>query len=274
MYSRKYTGKVHLVILDTAGTVCDGPQDLRHRWQEDDLLGCKAPVLPFYNVLKKHGITVDWGTIRKSMGMYKPEHLRQLLHHPDIEAQYIKKYGHSCTQTEYLCILDEFKTELLLYAVDDDLIKPVDGAVECIDQLREAGVFLGIDTGYFDNIARLVNAKLAENFNIHFDISTNSELVQGRPSPGMIFDCMTKAHTWPADCVVKVDDTASGILSGNNAGCWTVGVYATGSNDYDTLRSAQPDFLIPSIRYLPEIIFCQIEPALRRGKRPGQAMRE
>ena len=26
----KYTGRIKLVILDIAGTVCDGPQDLSH----------------------------------------------------------------------------------------------------------------------------------------------------------------------------------------------------------------------------------------------------
>ncbi len=270
MYTRKYTGKINLVILDLAGTVCDGPHDLRHRWPEDDLRGCKAPVLPFYAVLKKHGVIVDWGTIRHLMGMYKPEHLRLLLNHPDVEAQYMRLYGHRCTPEEYEALLDEFKSELLLYALDDDLIKPVSGAAACIEQLREADIFVGYDTGYFDNVARSVTARLAKEFDIVFDVCTNSEIVRGRPSPCMIFDCMSKSHIWPADSVVKVDDTAAGILSGNNAGCWTVGVYATGSNSYEQLAAARPDFLIPSIQYLPETIFCQIEPLLRRGERAGQ----
>ena len=32
MYNRTYTGKIELAVLDTAGTFCDGPWDLRHRW--------------------------------------------------------------------------------------------------------------------------------------------------------------------------------------------------------------------------------------------------
>ncbi len=46
MYNRRYTGKIELAVLDTAGTFCDGPGDLRHRWPLDDLRGCKAPVVP------------------------------------------------------------------------------------------------------------------------------------------------------------------------------------------------------------------------------------
>ena len=53
MYTRRYTGKIELAVLDTAGTFCDGPQDLRHRWPEDDLRGCKAPVVPFYAIVEK-----------------------------------------------------------------------------------------------------------------------------------------------------------------------------------------------------------------------------
>ena len=60
MYNRRYTGKIELAVLDTAGTFCDGPGDLRHRWPKDDLRGCKAPVIPFYEALKEFGIECEW----------------------------------------------------------------------------------------------------------------------------------------------------------------------------------------------------------------------
>ena len=56
MYNRTYTGKIKLAVLDTAGTFCDGPGDLRARWPKDDLRGCKAPVIPFYEALQQFGI--------------------------------------------------------------------------------------------------------------------------------------------------------------------------------------------------------------------------
>jgi len=37
----RYTGKIKLCVLDTAGVVCDGPQDLRHIYPGDDLKGCR-----------------------------------------------------------------------------------------------------------------------------------------------------------------------------------------------------------------------------------------
>ena len=32
---------------------------------------------------------------------------------------------------------------------------------------------------------------------------------------------------WNTKCVVKVDDSAAGIVAGNHAGCWTVGIAKT-----------------------------------------------
>ncbi len=274
MYVRRYTGKINMVVFDTAGTVCDGPQDLRHRWPEDDLRGSKAPVVPFYEVLKNHGIIISWSVIRQPMGMYKPDHLRYLLNLPEVKSQYISTYGHDYTEKEFEIMVDEFKSLLLKYCIDDDLAKPVEGALNCINDLRGAEIIIGSDTGYFDNISKLLNKKLEDRFNLCFDVATNAEIVQGRPSPCMVFDCMSKAKVWPVESVVKVDDTAAGVLSGNNAGCWTIGLYASGSNDYNKLAAAKPDFLIPTIARVPDIIFGQIEPMLRRGGRPGQDLIE
>jgi phosphonoacetaldehyde hydrolase len=272
MYSRIYSGKVKMVVLDTAGTVCDGNRDLRHRWPEDDQRGCKAPVLPFYKVFLDHGIVLDWSVIRGPMGMYKPDHLRYLLELPEVSKQYRELFGHDYTEDEYLKWLEEFKTLLASYALDDDLIQPIEGAKECIQELRQAEIIIGCDTGYFDNISKLLNKKLAEEYEITFDVASNAEITSGRPSPAMIYDCMMKAKISPSQAVVKVDDTVAGILSGNSAGCWTVGLYTSGSDTYEKLAAGKPDYLIPSIKYLPEIIFTKIEPRLRRGEIPGQGL--
>ena len=66
---------------------------------------------------------------------------------------------------------------------------------------------------------------------------------------------------------------AGGMYEGRNAGAWTVGVHESGNDTYDQLREAEPDFLIPSIKDLPEVIFNQIDPRLARGELPGQGIR-
>lgn len=279
MYNRIYTGKVELAVLDTAGTFCDGPGDLRERWPLDDLRGCKAPVIPFYEALLQFGIECDWATIRKPMGNFKPTHLRMLMDLPEISSQWEEKYGRPWNEDDFDNVLAAFRPLMSKYIVDPDLAKPIDGAVECIEKLRTAGILVGCDTGYYEEDSKALNKSLEDNYGMKFDVVTNAEKVPGRPWPFMVFDCMLGAYELtkkviPVESVVKIDDTAAGMKCGNNAGAWTIGLYASGSNTYDELAASKPDFLVPDVSYVPEIVFGQIEPRLRRGERPGQGLIE
>ena len=94
------------------------------------------------------------------------------------------------------------------------------------------------------------------------------------PRSFMIYDCMDQIcrnghDPFPCEAVVKIDDTAAGINRGNNAGAWTIAVYASGSNTFDQLAAAEPDYLVPDISYVASVIFESIQPALRDGFRPG-----
>ncbi len=277
MYQRTYTGKIELAVLDTAGTFCDGPADFRNRWPLDDLRGCKAPVIPFYEMLQQFGIEMSWASIRKPMGNFKPTHLKMLMDLPEFKSQWLEKYGREADQHDFEEMLAAFKPLMSKYIVDEDLARPIKGAVECIASLREAGILVGCDTGYYEKDSLALNALLQEKYGMVFDVVTNSEKVPGRPSPFMVYDCMLSAYritgrVIPVEAVVKIDDTAAGMLCGNNAGCWTIGLYASGSNNYEQLAAAKPDFLVPSVEYVPEIIFGQIESRLRRGERPGSGL--
>ena len=103
-----------------------------------------------------------------------------------------------------------------------------------------------------------------------FDVTADSENVRGRPTPFLVYDCMYKANAYPPAAVVKADDITAGVHEGANSGAWTVGIYATGAHDYETLRRAGADFLVPGARYLPDLIFSEIQPRLIRGDLPGQ----
>ncbi|MGI6736238.1 MAG: HAD family hydrolase [Anaerovoracaceae bacterium] len=257
--------KIKLVIFDTAGTITDGPADLRARWPEDDGKGCKAPVLPFYEALKNHGVTCSWETIRKPMGIYKPEHMRWLLAEPGVVAQWKAAHGgKEPTEEDYNVLMDEFRSLLTRYILDEDLSKPIAGTRECIDRLRRAGFRIAFDTGYFADDADQLNAILADRWDIRPDAASNGDRVPGRPTPFMIFDNMQQIYEQDGEVfgtsqVVKIDDTATGIRSGNNAGAWTIGVYASGSNSYDELLAAEPDFLVPDVSYVPDIVVHEIE---------------
>jgi phosphonoacetaldehyde hydrolase len=57
----------------------------------------------------------------------------------------------------------------------------------------------------------------------------SGETPTGRPSPLMVYKACAELGVWPLSRVVKVDDTESGVAEGRAAGCFTVGVAASGN---------------------------------------------
>src|SRR5579864_475204 len=55
------------------------------------------------------------------------------------------------------------------------------------------------------------------------------ETPSGRPAPLMTWKALIELDAWPARACVKVDDAPVGIKEGRLAGCWTVGVSASGN---------------------------------------------
>lgn len=268
----RYSGRIKLVVLDIAGTVCDGPQDLRHLYPNDDLKGVKSPVIAFERVFSKHNMNVDWATIRKPMGLFKRDHLQKLLEDGTVAAEFRNAHGRDWQDRDIEDLFTEFRAVVPEVAGSKELVTPIDGVKECVDRLRAAGILIGCDTGYPKEACEVIYRKLADEYGIVFDVTADSENVKGRPTPFLVFDCMEKANVYPPEAVVKADDIEAGLHEGRNAGAWTVGLYATGDHDYERLQKAQPDFLIASAKYLPELVFCQIEPRLSRGDLPGQGV--
>ena len=266
-----YTERIKLVIVDTGGTICDGPADLKHIYPDDDGLGVKSPVIPFDEALRKHGITTNWATIRKPMGLFKRDHLKVLLSDPSINEQFKKLHDRDWTEEDVDKIFADFSVILDDVIVRPELAVPIAGAKEAIDEWRAAGVLTGNTTGYTASAAQKLNAYLKEHYELYTDYPTWPERVKaGRPYPWMIFKIMSDANVYPPAAVVKIGDTKFDVAEGINAGAWTIGTYTTGNNTYDELLEAGADFVVPSIAQCPGIIYNQIEPRLHREELPGQ----
>jgi len=213
---------------------------------------------------------VDWATIRRPMGRFKKDHLRDILSIPEVTEQFRKIHGRHWTEQDISEMFDMFRPEMAKVAVTEELIRPFEGVKEAIDKLRAAGIKVGCDTGYPKETCEAIYSTLAKKFGVIFDVTADSENVRGRPTPFLVYDCMYKVDVYPPAAVVKADDITAGIHEGANSGAWTVGIYATGAHDYQTLRRAGADFLVPGARYLPDLIFSEIQPRLIRGELPGQ----
>lgn len=267
----RYTGRIKLVIVDTAGTICDGPADLRHIYPSDDGLGAKSATIAFDETLRKHGLTADWATIRKPKGLFKRDHLKALLADSSINEQFKKLYDRDWTEEDVDKIFADFAVILDDVITKPELAEPIPGTKEAIDEWRAAGVLIGSTTGYTAAAAQKINAYLKQQYGLYADYPTWPEQVRaGRPYPWMIFKIMSEANVYPPAAVVKIGDTKFDMVEGVNAGVWTIGTYMTGNNTYEELLEAGADFVVPSIAQCPGTIYNQIEPRLHRGELPGQ----
>jgi phosphonoacetaldehyde hydrolase len=139
-----------------------------------------------------------------------------------------------------------------------------------VDRLRAAGIKVGCDTGYPIEACTAIYEALDSRHGIRFDVVADPENTRGRPTPFLVYDCMYKANAYPPAAVVKADDITAGVEEGANSGAWTVGLYATGAHDWDTLRAAGADYLVPGSAELADLVFTEIQPRLLRGGMPGE----
>ena len=126
-----------------------------------------------------------------------------------------------------------------------------EGASETFRFLKEHGVSVELSTGFPSDIAGAIVDHLSWQKDGLIDGWICSEQVgKSRPDPAMIIEAMRKHIISDGRTVVKVDDTAIGIMEGRNAGVITLGVL-TGTQSVQRLDSAGPDMILKSIKELP-----------------------
>jgi phosphonoacetaldehyde hydrolase len=105
----------------------------------------------------------------------------------------------------------------------------IDGAKSAIDALREQRVKIASSTGYTRDMMQPVLREAARQGYVPDHLVCSGETPTGRPTPLMIYKACAELGVWPLSRVVKVDDTESGVAEGRNAGCFTVGLAASGN---------------------------------------------
>jgi phosphonoacetaldehyde hydrolase len=105
----------------------------------------------------------------------------------------------------------------------------IDGAKFAIDALRGQRVKIASSTGYTRDMMQPVLREAARQGYVPDHLVCSGETPTGRPTPLMIYKACAELGVWPLSRVVKVDDTESGVAEGRNAGCFTVGLAASGN---------------------------------------------
>jgi len=205
--------KIQLAVFDVGGTIIDA--------------GCKAPAITFKKVFDQYKFDTNMSNIRKHMGICKKEHIRRLLLDGNRD-----RINEDYDYNELSKLIDRmyYSFEEHEYIALEEYGKPITGTIEVLSRLGNESISVGLCTGFNRNI---LNKILQLNPVINQLITTcvaNNEVSLGRPSPFMVYQNMMNTRVTDYECVVKVDDTVSGILEGVNAGCWTIGVSKYGNS--------------------------------------------
>jgi phosphonoacetaldehyde hydrolase len=217
-----------LVIFDWAGTTVD--------------FGCHAPVIALREAFGRRGVALSDAQVRRDMGRPKADHVRALLHDPDVAAAWRGAQGAAPTEADVAALMTDLGPLMREQAARAAQL--IEGARATFDALRAAGVRVASSTGYTRDMMQSVLSKAAEQGYAPEQVVCSGETPAGRPTPLMIYKTCAELGVWPLSRVVKVDDTEAGVAEGRAAGCFTVGVAASGN----AIGLSQEDFLaLPAV---------------------------
>ncbi|HEY3951618.1 phosphonoacetaldehyde hydrolase [Phenylobacterium sp.] len=204
---------VRAVIFDWAGTMVD--------------FGCTAPVRALQQVFATEGLALSVAEARADMGKAKLDHLRAILDEPGVAARWAAAKGAAAGEAEVTALYARLEPAMAAAAAESSKLIP--GAAQVAAELAALGVRIGSGTGYTRRMMAPILAAAAQQGYAPEAVVCAGETPSGRPAPLMAWKALIELDAWPAQACVKVDDAPVGMAEGKAAGCWTVGLAASGN---------------------------------------------
>jgi phosphonoacetaldehyde hydrolase len=264
---------IRAVIFDWAGTMVD--------------FGCMAPVEALVTAFADEGITLGEADARRDMGRSKRDHVDAILHYASVSAAWTDAKGAPPRPADGERIYRAL--EPLMEAAATKCATLIPGAADLASRLAGLRVRIGSGTGYTRQMMSGILPRAAAQGYAPQVVVCSGETPSGRPAPLMTWKALIELDAWPAWTCVKVDDAAVGIEEGRSAGCWTIGVAASGNGvglsleDYlalpepdrvrrvagaaKQLKAAGADYVVDTIADL-EPVLADISARVGRGERP------
>ncbi|HSJ44212.1 MAG TPA: beta-phosphoglucomutase family hydrolase [Euzebyales bacterium] len=148
--------------------------------------------------------------------------------------------------TETVCGLGNRKNELVNKLMDEEGVVVYDGSVRLLNQLRDAGVRLGVVSSSKNCVRVLKTAGLLDLFEARVDgVVAADQGLPGKPAPDTFIAAARDLGTTPERAVV-VEDAISGVQAGRAGGFGLViGVDRDG--DPEALRSNGADIVVADL---------------------------
>ncbi len=219
---------IRLIVLDVGGTIVadrgDVPETLR-------------------SAMADRGVTVTPAEISQWRGASKRETVRHF-----VERQ--NKPLAVDRNDLAAAIYQDFRARTIeIYRT----VPPIDGAEDAIRNLRQRGYLLATTTGFDREITNSIFHRLGWE---EYFVATvcSDDVVQGRPSPFMIFHAMESARVNSVAEVMAVGDTPLDLQAGANAGLRAVVGVLSGASRLDVLRRETHSHILPSVANLPALL--------------------
>ncbi len=272
-YTRAYRGSLRCVICDWAGTIMD--------------FGCMAPAMVFRQVFERAGVPISIEEARRPMGTHKKVHIGLICEIPEVRRRWVKAHGAEPCEADVARMFDDFVP--LQEACLEEYAQLIPGTREVVAECRRRGYRIGSTTGYLSGMLAIIRAAAEKQNYVPDAIVGADDVERGRPSPQMVLRNLLELDISPVQSAVKIDDTPSGIEEGLNAGCWAIGVAASGNEVgmplaqwsalpeaekqkhrarvYPAMYQCGAHYVIDSVA---DLIPCldDIEARLRRGEKP------
>src|SRR5579859_3149103 len=204
---------IKAVVFDWAGTMVD--------------FGCMAPVEALIDAFAAHGVALSAAQARRDMGRAKRDHVLAILHYPEVAAAWSAARGARATLADGEAIYQAL--EPLIEAAATRCADLIPGAATIAADLKALGVKVGSGTGYTRQMMSGILPRAAAQGYAPELVVCAGETPSGRPAPLMTWKALIEMDAWPARACVKVDDATVGVEEGRLAGCWTVGLSASGN---------------------------------------------
>lgn len=220
---------IKLVVFDIAGTTLkDG----------GEIAQC------FDNAMQQFGYTIPQVEIYPLMGYKKPEAIRMMLESYEMDKDRI-------TPDLIESIHRVFQQEMITYYETTPQLEALPYATETFAQLKERGVYIGLDTGFSKAIADAIMKRTQWlQLGLIDCLVASDEVPKGRPHPYMIRRMMETFGITDPQQVVKVGDTEVDVMEGKNTGCRLSIAVTTGAFTRQALLPYAPDFIIDSLSEL------------------------
>ncbi len=174
--------------------------------------------------------------VQRTMGQSKIEVFRALLHDEAL--------AHRATHAFEAAIAD---------IVRSGGVRPIDGAVDAMAELRARGVAVCLTTGFSADTQQLIVATLGWVDRVDLLLAPGPG-VRGRPHPDLVLTAVLRLGVDDVRSVAVAGDTANDLLAGTRAGAGIVAGVLTGAHGRAELEAAPHTHLLDSVADLPALL--------------------